>query len=112
MADHTDTVRVARFDKTQNDFSVRGIKITHYPTVLLFPATELKTPLDFDDFNGSKVPHSKFVPHTHYSVELLSNFVLNHLHGLSEEEQAVEVARAKEVAEHGSHQGHEGHNHN
>ncbi len=103
---------MTRFDKTQNDFPVRGIKVTHYPTVLLFPANNEKQSLDFDDFNGSKVPHSKFVPHTHYSVDILSTFVLAHLHGLSEEEIATQVAAAKELGEH-SHAGHshDGHTH-
>ncbi len=31
-------VQLVRFDKTQNDFPIRGIRIIHYPTLLLFPA--------------------------------------------------------------------------
>ncbi len=37
LASEASHVLCARFDKTQNDFPIRGIKILHYPTVLLFP---------------------------------------------------------------------------
>jgi thiol-disulfide isomerase/thioredoxin len=73
---------VARIDKTVNDLPVRGIIITHYPTVLLFPACEYGKPdcqvLDFSDFNGSKDPHDRNAPHSHFTKDIMLNFVRAH----------------------------------
>jgi len=76
-------VRVARMDGTKNDFSVRGIKLSHYPTALLFPARndgviEPLRVLYWDEYNGSHSPHNRNVPHSHYEMESLKKFIKSH----------------------------------
>jgi len=75
-------VIVARIDKTANDIPVRGVVVAYYPTAFLFPACDYQSAncplLDFSDFNGSKSPHNRDVPHSHYTVEGMTAFVREH----------------------------------
>ena len=75
LKDDTNFV-VAKFDKIANDIPLRDIPIFHYPTTLLF--TNDGKILDFDDYNGSKLPHDNSVPHTHYEFDNLIKFVKEH----------------------------------
>jgi len=75
-------VVIARMDKTINDFPVRGIMVTHYPTAILFPAGIWGSPdyhlLDYSDYNGSKTPHNTNIPHSHYEKDTMVKFVREH----------------------------------
>jgi len=75
-------VRVVRFDKTANDLPIRDVIVTHYPTAYMFPACQHGASgcqlLDFADFNGSKTPHNKDVPHSHFTKEGMANFIKEH----------------------------------
>jgi len=76
------TIVIARMDKTANDFPVRGIMVTHYPTAILFPAGDFSHPdyhpLDYSDYNGSKTPHNRDVPHSHFEKETMVKFLQEH----------------------------------
>jgi thiol-disulfide isomerase/thioredoxin len=73
---------IARIDKTANDLPIRNILVTHYPMTYLFPAGKHTDPdyhpLDFGDYNGSKTPHNRDVPHSHFEKEGIINFVRQH----------------------------------
>ncbi len=75
-------VMVAKFDKTQNDFPMTGVKVTHFPTIYYFPAGDFDTPsyriYDYADFNGSKQPHNPLRPHSHFTKEMLLKFIYEH----------------------------------
>jgi len=89
-------VVVAKFDHTANDLPHGGIALRHYPTPLLFPRDNKPAGvLSFDDFNGSKLPHDKSVPHSHYDLETFMDFVVSH--------------RDKDRIAHGDHHGHDHH---
>jgi len=73
---------IARIDKTANDLPIRGILVTHYPMTYLFPAGKHTDkdyhPLDFSDYNGSKTPHNRDVPHSHFEKDGIVKFVKEH----------------------------------
>jgi hypothetical protein len=75
-------VTVAKIDKTANDFPVTGIKVTHFPTIMLFPAGDYDDPsyrvYDYSDYNGSKVPHNPLQPHSHFTKDMLLKFIWEH----------------------------------
>jgi len=78
----SDRVFIAKLDKTANDLPITGIKISHLPTVLYFPAGDYDSPLysmyDYDDYNGSKAPHNPLRPHSHFTKEMVLKFMLDH----------------------------------
>lgn len=59
---------IARMDGTQNDFPVRGLSLSHYPSAFFFPRGSVRKDdgslnfLNWDDYNGSKTPHNSNVP--------------------------------------------------
>jgi thiol-disulfide isomerase/thioredoxin len=61
-------VIIARMDGTRNDFPVRGIPLTHYPSAFFFPKGPSRKEdgqlnfISWDDHNGSKAPHNSHVP--------------------------------------------------
>lgn len=78
------SIRIARMDGTVNDFPHLGIQLTHFPTLFLFskgPKLDRSDRLnvwDWNDFNGSKHPHNQKIPHSHYAIEDLMDFIAKH----------------------------------
>jgi hypothetical protein len=66
ISDHD--IVIARMDGTKNDFPIRGIPLTHYPSAFLFPKGPIRKEdgqlnvINWDDHNGSKAPHNSHVP--------------------------------------------------
>jgi thiol-disulfide isomerase/thioredoxin len=75
-------ILVTRFDKVNNDFPVRGLKITHFPSVYFFPAGDFDSAdyhfYDYNDYNGSTMPHNTNVPHSHFTRDMLLRFMWEH----------------------------------
>lgn len=76
---------IARFNGAENDFPIRGIKLYHYPTVLFFPASTIRNSsgslniLYWSDFDGSKSPHNRNVPHSHFEPDIMIDFLKTHV---------------------------------
>ena len=104
-------LHIARLEKPVNDVPIRGLLITHFPTVFLFKASSGKIveALPYTGYSGEDKPHDKSHRHSHYDIEQLEGF-LKEKTGLGNDDASLVADRPRPAAS-GGHGGHDGHAH-